>query len=60
MAKAKGKSKGKSKTKTVKANAPMQATAFAAELADRTGISKTDVRHLLDEIGDVVREEIAK
>lgn len=37
----------------------MTAAEFVNELADRTGIAKTDIRHVLDELGDVVREEIA-
>jgi len=37
----------------------MTAGELVAELADRSGIPKTDVRHLLDELGDVAREQLS-
>lgn len=38
----------------------LTAAELTAELADRTGISRTDVRHIMDELGDVVREQLGK
>jgi nucleoid DNA-binding protein len=38
----------------------LTAAELVSELAERTGISKTDVRHVMDELGDVVREEVGK
>lgn len=55
-----GKKAGRPKGSTPKANAAMNASAFVTELTDRTGIPKTDVRHLIDELGDVIREELQK
>ena len=56
----KGKGKAKATTRQPKANAAMNASEFFTELADLTGISKTDIRHLIDVLGDVVRTEIGK
>jgi nucleoid DNA-binding protein len=54
------KKAGRPKGSTPKANAAMQQGAVITELSERTGISKTDIRHLLDELGDFLREEIQK
>jgi DNA-binding protein HU-beta len=36
----------------------LTASEMAAEIADRSGISKTDVRHVLDTLHDVVLEQL--
>jgi DNA-binding protein HU-beta len=36
----------------------LTATEMASELAERTGVSKTDVRHVLDELHNVVIEQL--
>jgi len=33
---------------------------FIGELSARTGIPRTDIRHLIDELGDFIREEISQ
>jgi nucleoid DNA-binding protein len=38
----------------------MSASELVAELAERTGISKTDVRHIMDELRDVIQDNLGK
>ena len=55
----KGRKLAKKKTKKAPAKAKaMAGTELVTEITDRTGISKTDVKHMLAELTEIVQEQL--